>query len=137
MEYKIAVATSDQKYVDRSFRETPEFAIYQVEEDGMVTWLESRKFIPEEKKEVETSLSEEERGGCTGNGTGCGMALPKVELIQDCRSVVCTKPGFQVQKKLQRMAISLFDVECSVEEALKKISEYFRKTDNHQNLGKR
>ena len=137
MAYKIAVATSDQKHVDRSFRETTEFAIYHVDEEGTVTWMESRKFIPEEEREEGASLPDKENGCCTGNGTGCGMALPKVELIQDCRCVVCTKAGFQVQKKLQRKAISLFDVECSVEEALKKISEYFRKTDNHQNLGKK
>lgn len=73
-------------------------------------------------------------GGC-GSGTGCGGGISaKVELISDCRCIVCKKIGFNIQKQLEKKAISAFDVDCSVEEALSKISYYFSRIDNHQSL---
>lgn len=73
--------------------------------------------------------------GC-GNGSGCGSGevSAKVELISDCRCIVCKKIGFHIQKQLERKAISAFDVSCSVEEALNKISHYFNRMDNHESL---
>lgn len=77
--------------------------------------------------------------GC-GNGSGCGSGCgggevsAKVELISDCRCIVCKKIGFHIQKQLERKAISAFDVSCSVEEALSKISYYFNRMDNHESL---
>lgn len=77
-------------------------------------------------------------GGCgAGSQSGCGGsegALKKVELIADCRSLVCKKIGFQAQKQLEKKAIAGFDVECSVDEALTKIATYFDKIDNHVSL---
>lgn len=81
-----------------------------------------------------------ETGGCgsgakAGCGSGCGGdASAKVELVADCRCIVCKKIGFQIQKQLERKAISAFDVSCSVEEALSKISNYFTRMDNHESL---
>lgn len=69
-------------------------------------------------------------GGCGGAGNGSA----KVELISDCRCIVCKKIGFHIQKQLERKAISAFDVSCSVEEALEKISYYFKRIDNHESL---
>lgn len=80
------------------------------------------------------------QGGCGGSGDGhggCGGsdgALKKVELIADCRSLVCKKIGFQAQKQLEKKAIAGFDVDCSVDEALAKIATYFDKIDNHVSL---
>lgn len=71
-------------------------------------------------------------GGCAGNGD----VSWKVELVSDCRCVVCKKIGFHIQKQLERRAITSFDVSCSVEEALTKISTYFNKVDSHQSLRK-
>ena len=70
------------------------------------------------------------RGGCGG----AGEASAKVELVSDCRCVVCKKIGFHIQKQLERKAISAFDVTCPVEEALEKISHYFTRMDNHESL---
>ena len=76
-------------------------------------------------------------GGNAGGHGGCGGsdgALKKVELIADCRSLVCKKIGFQAQKQLEKKAIAGFDIECSVDEALTKIATYFDKIDNHVSL---
>ena len=63
--------------------------------------------------------------------------IGKVALIEDCRAVVCKKVGFQAQKQFEKKAISVFDVECSVEEALEKITSYYYKIDNRQSLRSR
>ncbi len=78
-------------------------------------------------------------GGCgAGNGSGCGSGAgglnPRVELISDCRCVVCTKIGFHVQKQLEKLAIVSFDVTTSVSEALDKITFYFNRVDKHESL---
>ncbi|MCM1228176.1 MAG: hypothetical protein NC320_12300 [Clostridium sp.] len=70
--------------------------------------------------------------GCGGNGE----ASAKVELVADCRAVVCKKIGFNIQKQLERKAISSFDVNCSVKEALDKISAYYSRIDRHESLRK-
>lgn len=95
-------------------------------------------------KAAEGCISQESReknGECgslkncgSGGGCGGGNVSAKVELISDCRCVVCKKIGFHIQKQLERKAVSAFDVGCSVEEALSKISYYFSRVDNHKSL---
>ena len=78
-------------------------------------------------------------GGCGGNGHGCSggtEVLGKVALIEDCRAVVCRKIGFQAQKQFEKKAISVFDVDVSVEDALDKITSYYYKIDSRQSLRK-
>jgi hypothetical protein len=159
MSYLIAVATSDAKAVDLGFGAAKGFHIYEVEGTEYKE-KEYREFAEDEADEdVSTqagasSTSSETKasgcgdssgcgdgaqGGCGGNGGhgGCGGsdgALKKVELIADCRSLVCKKIGFQAQKQLEKKAIAGFDVECSVDEALTKIATYFDKIDNHVSL---
>ena len=71
-------------------------------------------------------------GDC-GTGGGCGGApFAKVGLIDDCRAIVCKKIGFNVQKQLEKKAISAFDVSCSIDEALKKITYYYSRVDRHE-----
>jgi nifB-related protein len=77
-------------------------------------------------------------GACGGDRTGCsGPAeiADKVEAISDCRCVVCKKIGFQAQKQFEKKAISVFDVACTVQEALDKITFYYGKLDNHESFG--
>lgn len=152
MSYKIAVASSDGKQVDESFGAAKRFIIYEVA-DGKYNFLEERIFQQEESgKDTEsptekcaTSDSCEIEGSCnnqtadcgSGAGGGCGGAgegTAKVELISDCRCIVCQKIGFRIQKQLERKAISAFDVSVPVDEALAKIAYYFERMDNHESL---
>lgn len=134
--YKIAVTSSDGIQIDRSFRDASVFTIFEVRDDGSY-----------QEKELRTwSLTQSENTGCEtkdnscnkqvrscGYGTGCGGAnSPKVELIADCRCLICTRIGFKIQKQLEKRAISSFDVECSISEALHKIIPYFERMDHHQ-----
>ena len=141
MSYKIAVASSDGLQIDETFGAAPGFTVYEVT-GGEYKKLEERVFDREGIEEASSSGGCNPSGGCgsesgCGNGSGCGgggEASAKVELISDCRCVVCKKIGFHIQKQLERKAISAFDVSCSVEEALSRISHYFSRMDNHESL---
>ncbi len=148
MAYLIAVASSDEVNVDLTFGAAEGFTIYEVE--GTSYRKKEYRQVPAEAEEETSgtdiskldSCSGEENdtgsgcgtgGGCgAGGGCGHGGAQPKVELISDCRSLVCKKIGFQAQKQLEKKQIASFDVSCSVEDALTKISTYFDKLDNHK-----
>jgi hypothetical protein len=138
MSYKIAAATSDGVNIDESFGSAESFDIYEVEQ-GVYHFLEKRNFVPEKSASDDCAKKTDcsaQSGGC-GNGGGCTGAsgnFPKVELIRDCRCVVCKKIGFNVQKQFEKLAITSFDVDCTVELALKKITTYLEKMDNHQSL---
>lgn len=138
MSYKIAVASSDGLQIDETFGSARSFLIYEVK-DGKYEKTEERTVDLQNEQGKKDSLSCGDGSGCgngigTGCGSGCGSASSKVGLISDCRCVVCKKIGFQIQKQLERKAISAFDVSCSVETALTKISGYYRHIDSHISL---
>ncbi|MBR3057865.1 MAG: hypothetical protein IKG93_07835 [Clostridiales bacterium] len=154
MAYFIAIATSDGEQVDRKFGETDSFHIYSVEEKEIVLSAIRKaegSDAPSQNASKEADASScgktEDPGcgsgcggnsqACGGNGQGCGgggTVLGKVTLIEDCRCVVAKKVGFQAQKQFEKKAISVFDVECSVKEALEKITSYYYKIDHRQSL---
>ncbi|SES90936.1 NifB/NifX family molybdenum-iron cluster-binding protein [[Clostridium] polysaccharolyticum] len=132
--YRIAIGSSNGEIVDLKFGEVSEFIIYEAE--GEQYRLLERRLVREE------ALSQNEfcnsgcgTNGCSGNGKRCSGpsdVLKKVALIEDCRCVVCKKIGFQAQKQFEKKAVSVFDVECPVSEALDKITSYYNKVDKHQ-----
>lgn len=156
MTYKIAVASSDGVTVDGTFGEVTEFRIYQVEGE-QYTRVEHRK-MPEpliQKPEYTDAEHRADRvewqscggqdsnpteGGCCGGHGGhggCGCGTPdgssiRIEALSDCRSIVCKKIGPHAKKLLERKAIAVFDVDCSVEEALRKIIFYYNRTDRNK-----
>lgn len=136
MSYKIAVATSDRENVDLHFGSTEVFSIYQAEGEKF-DFLESRRVI---------NSANAPKTGCNcgeGNGNGCGEnggntcgggeKSEAVELLSDCRAIVCAKIGRNILKQLELRAISTFDVSIPVKEALEKIVSYYYKVDNRIN----
>lgn len=141
MSYKIAVASSDGVQIDETFGSARSFLIYEVTDGKYIKTEERTADLEDEKADGSSSSCGSTKAGCgngTGNGCGsgegCGGASAKVALITDCRCVVCKKIGFQIQKQLERKAISAFDVNCTVEEALSRISDYYSHIDNHKSL---
>lgn len=141
MSYKIAVGSSNGVNIDLKFGEVNDFLIYEV--DGKrYDLIETRTVSHADRhnghKEISNCGDKEcKTNGCPGIGHGCAGPTDvanNVELIADCRCVVCAKIGFQAQKQFERKAISVFDVECKVSEALDKISHYYEKIDSHQSL---
>lgn len=151
MPYKIAVASSDGIHIDEAFGSAKEFLIYEVTDE---TYVKSEVRAVEEVRNAADEVSQPQKeaalqencgntggcgkGGCSSQaGGGCsggGEVSEKVELVSDCRSIVCKKIGFHIQKQLERKAITSFDVDCTVEEALQKITAYFYKVDTHQSF---
>jgi hypothetical protein len=127
MAYKIAVASSDGKNVDLHLGSSPFLKVYTAEGLGF-QFLEDRK--------VDVSSEAEGRcqgSGCSGgNGGGCsGGGNPQsVEIVADCRAVVAAKVGKNARRLLELKAISVFNIEIPVEEALSKITSYYHKLDN-------
>ena len=145
MSYKIAIGSTDGIHIDQSFGATKEFYIYKVE--GLVYSLTEKRQEKtafdgaDHSKQLECKGQNQQcsRGsaGSCGTGGGCGTGegrILKVSLVADCRCIVCKKIGFQVQKQLEKLAISSFDVECTIEEAMDKITTYLYKVDSHQSL---
>ncbi|MBQ1833285.1 MAG: hypothetical protein II114_05890 [Treponema sp.] len=138
MSYKIAVATSDGENVDLHFGAADAFSIYEVSDEGKISFLE--------KRSASDQISGAEKKGSCGQNVGCGSGSScgcggevseKVLLLDDCRCVVCEKIGFNVTKQLEKKAVASFDVDCPVQVALEKISNYFHSVDNHISLARR
>ena len=141
MAYKIAVGSSDGIYVNLKFGEVTKFLIYEVSDE--IRLVEER--IVRNDTEIQKindnscNISGCSKEDCGGNGSGCNGSsdvISKVVLISDCRCVVCTKIGFQAQKQFEKKAISVFDVECEINEALEKIAFYYGKMDKHESFRK-
>ncbi|MBO5199439.1 MAG: hypothetical protein J6B85_13145 [Lachnospiraceae bacterium] len=140
MSYKIAIASSDGVTIDRSFREAEEFLIIEVDDKGSHELLEVRRSEKETTAEKQTQVTSNAGRGCAGKtgcggGSGCsGADSPKLSLIADCRCLICTKIGFKIYKELEKKAISVFEIDLRIEDALKKIIKYYNKVDTHQSL---
>ena len=129
MAYKIAVGSSDGIYVNLKFGEVAKFLIYEVSDEIRLVEERIVRNDTEIQKINENScnISGCSKENCGGNGSGCNGSsdvISKVVLISDCRCVVCKKIGFQAQKQFEKKAISVFDVECEINEALEKIAFY-------------
>lgn len=141
MEYKIAVVSENRVFIDQSFREAKEFLIIRVNQNGDYELSEIRRSKEQDEQEKAVELSEHDTEntkrcgrGC-GDGTGCqGRTSPKLRLIEDCRCLICTKAGFKIHKYLKKKAVTVFEADCRIEEAVEKIIRYYERTDAHQSL---
>ncbi len=126
MSYKIAVGSSNGTNVDLKFGEVKKFIIFEVEG-------QQKKLLEIRDADIYTTVKD--NNCCNGNRNCCcgpTDVISKVELVKDCRCIVCKKVGFQAQKQLERKAISVFDIEGEVEMILKKIISYYGKIDKHR-----
>ena len=150
MSYKIAIASLDGVNIDLSFGAARFFDIYEVEQ-GVYRLIEKRNYSIPNDSVSELTKASKTQGDCGDNsdscttGRGCNRSLGggcggsgasslKVDQLLDCRCIVCNKIGFNITKQLEKKAIVGFDVDCTVDEALKKITNYFDKLDSHQSL---
>ena len=132
MSYKIAAASSDHINIDLSFGAAQAFDIYEVE-DGRYSLAERRIYNASDGCITEGCGNL----GCgNGGAKGCGGEgnSPKVDMLSDCRFIICRKIGFNITKQLEKKAITGFDVDCTAEEALEKITDYYSRLDAHKSL---
>lgn len=131
MAYKIAVATSDGVNVDLHFGATKFFTIYEVE--GLDYTQKEARTAPDGDTEAPLECGSGCGTGC-GDRNGChgGEKSPAVEMLSDCRCIVCTKMGRNILRQFQQRAISTFDITMPVGEALPKIVSYYNKIDERK-----
>ena len=128
MSVKVAIASSDGTQVDLHFGKTKRFFIYT---------LSDTTFVQTEIREVPLVQEEDSTdfacgSGC-GSGTGCGSCggsasgplAPSVQLLLDCQAIVAAQIGGNIRKQFERNAISAFDIELPVSEALSKLAAYY------------
>jgi predicted Fe-Mo cluster-binding NifX family protein len=149
MSIKVAVASSDGLNIDLHFGQAKSFFIYELK-DKKFEFTEKRE-VPASANEPaspETSSPQDFGGGCGagfgcgsgsggafgcgGSGGGCGGGAsgplsPAVELLLDCRAIIAGQIGQNIRRQFERNAISVFDIELPVEEALNKLSAYYLK----------
>ena len=160
MAYNIAVASTDGVNIDKHFGATNSFFIIKVNDDGTYENLGER-FVGEESNcscgssnnnssscssascdSSSSSCASPNSGsscGGTSGGHSCGghndpEIQKKVDTISDCRSLLCAKCGPGSEKQLGKNNISTFEINLKIEEALKIIIKYFKKSDGHQSL---
>ena len=151
MSIKVAIASSDSLNVDLHFGQAKSFLIYELQ-NGSFVQTERRELpavvepaVPEPGRRVETTSAAGDvsdcnpsggfacGSGCGGGGGGCcgggatGPLAPAVELLLDCRSVVAAQIGQGMRRQFERNAISVFDIELPIEEALNKLAAYYLK----------
>ena len=131
MNYKIAVASSDQQVVDLSFGECEEFGIYEVDERGNYRLVERRICKNDLSKAAEVMKeNRENRCGCGGSGMGCvTMHGAKVGRLADCRCILCIRAGEKVKKLFDAKAIPLFEIEGVISTLIEKIIVYYARAD--------
>ncbi len=146
MSIKVAIASSDGLNVDLHFGQAKFFLIYELKgsnfeltEKREVPVLENESTSPDTPSESDFGsgcggggFGCGSGGGCGGSGGGCGGGAggplaPAVELLLDCRSVVAAQIGQGMGRQLQRKAISVFDIELPINEALEKLAAYYTK----------
>jgi len=141
MSIKIAIATSDGLNIDLHFGQASKFEIYELHGDHF-EFLETRKVLKSEQTADEAPENGDGAGfgcgsgfsgGCgSGCGGGCGGGAngpiaPAVELLLDCRAIVAAQIGQNVRRQFERKAVSVFDIELPIAEALEKLAAYYTK----------
>jgi predicted Fe-Mo cluster-binding NifX family protein len=156
MSVKVAIASSDGVNIDLHFGQAEAFLIYELK-NGKFELTEKRELPEQVENgagEPGASLGNEStredaafggcgasgfacpgRGGfgCGGSGGGCGAGgasgplAAAVELLLDCRAVVAAQIGQNMRRQFDRNAISLFDIEMPISEALEKLASYYIK----------
>ena len=140
MSIKVALASSDKTNIDLHFGQATQFEIYELRGDHF-EFLDTRNAPKSEATSEDTLAYGGGCGsgfgggcgsGCGGFGGGCGgggsgQVSPTVQLLLDCRSVVAAQVGQNVRRQFERNAVSVFDIELPIEEALQKLAAYYLK----------
>lgn len=143
-EFRIYQVEGEQ-YTQVEYRKMPEPLIQKPEDTAVAQRADStdqQNCSGQDSEHTEAGCcggqdSDPTEAGCCGGHGGCGCGTPdgssiRIEALSDCRSIVCKKIGPHAKKLLERKAIAAFDVDCSVEDALKKIIFYYNRMDRHK-----
>ena len=106
MSYKIAIASSDGKFVNQHFGTTQQFLVVELEDDGSYKFLETRKNKP----------------ACGVEGHDSSI-YDSIDLISDCDGVLVSQIGPGASDLLIEKGIQPIIIPMLITDALKKIYE--------------
>ena len=102
--YKVAVASSDGKYVNQHFGTAKQFLIFEID-DGDYKFLELRKNVP----------------ACDVEGHSEDAMTQSVKLISDCQAVLASQIGPGAVNILVSHGIDPYIAPNFIEDALKQL----------------
>ncbi len=106
MPYKIAIASSDGKFVNQHFGKAQQFLIVELKDDGSYNYLETRENKPACAIEGHDSLIED-----------------SINLISDCDGVLVSQIGPGAADMLIEKGVQPVIIPMLIDDALKKVYE--------------
>ncbi|KZX15959.1 NifB/NifX family molybdenum-iron cluster-binding protein [Methanobrevibacter filiformis] len=104
---KIAVASTDGNVVDLHFGDTNQFFIFNIKSN-------ENEFEEIRKKTDITLEDHTERWRSS------------IDLIDDCKAVICRKIGKEPHIELRKMGIKAISLDCKVKDAVKECSKHLK-----------
>jgi predicted Fe-Mo cluster-binding NifX family protein len=103
--FKVAVASSDGKFVNQHFGMTTQFLIFEIDDNGDYKFLELRENIP----------------ACDVGGHTEDAMTTSVRLISDCKALIASHIGPAAVNILLDHGIDPYIAPMFIEEALKEL----------------
>ena len=106
MSFKVAVASSDGKFVNQHFGMTQQFLIFEIDNAGEYKFLELRKNVP----------------ACDVEGHTEDAMNRSIELISDCKVVIASQIGPAAVNILFEHGIEAYISPNFIDDALKELA---------------
>jgi nitrogen fixation protein NifX len=106
MSYKVAVASSDGKFVNQHFGMAQQFLIFEIDDEGEYKFIELRENVP----------------ACDVEGHTEDAMRRSIELISDCKVVIASQIGPGAVDILLKNNIEPFIAPNFIDEALKQLA---------------
>lgn len=103
--YKVAVASSDGKFVNQHFGMAQQFLIFEIDDEGDYKFLELRENVP----------------ACDVEGHTEDAMTRSVKLISDCKAILASQIGPAAVDILFSHGIEAYIAPTFIDEALKEL----------------
>lgn len=112
MVLRVAVASTDGKFINQHFGHAPQFLIFDIKDDGSYEFLELRENAP----------------SCSGGNHASGALKGTLDIIKDSQVVLVSQIGPGASQFLLSHGIQPFMIPTFIDEALKKLAERVSRT---------
>jgi Uncharacterized conserved protein len=104
--YRVAVASTDGKYVNEHFGRAKQFLVFELNDDGY-------QFIELRQNEPSCHVAQSDEGG----------HFHTVQLLEDCKAVLVARIGPGAEQYLLQHGLKALIIPDFIDEALKQVSE--------------
>jgi len=116
--FKVAVASSDGKFVNQHFGRANQFLIFEIKDNGDYEFLALRKNIPP----------------CNSGESHDDLLTKTLDLISDCRAVLVSRVGSGAAEALVLRGIQPYVIPNFIADALKQLVLFRAKADTMQDV---